>query len=146
LVDCSHGPFGIGHNGNLVNASELRDELVRQGAIFQTTTDTEVIVHLYARSKAATVEGAVIEALADVRGAYSLAMITKDQLLAARDPHGFRPLVLGRLGEAVVVCSETCALDLIGATYVRDVEPGEVLVINRNGVRSINPFSSQPLA
>jgi amidophosphoribosyltransferase len=146
LVDCSHGPFGIGHNGNLVNASELRDELVRQGAIFQSTSDTEVIVHLYARSKAPTVEGAVIEALADVRGAYSLAMITKDHLVAARDPHGFRPLVLGRLGEAVVVCSETCALDLIGATYVRDVEPGEVLVVSKQGVKSIKPFPPQPLA
>jgi amidophosphoribosyltransferase len=146
LIECAHGQFGIGHNGNLVNASELREELVRQGAIFQSTSDTEVIVHLYARSKAATVEGAVIEALADVRGAYSLAMITKDQLVAARDPHGFRPLVLGRLGDAVIVCSETCALDLIGATYVRDVEPGEVLMISKQGVKSIKPFPAQPLA
>ncbi|MEO5819637.1 MAG: amidophosphoribosyltransferase [Vicinamibacteraceae bacterium] len=146
LIECAHGQFGIGHNGNLVNASELRDELVRQGAIFQSTSDTEVIVHLYARSKAPTVEGAVIEALSDVRGAYSLAMITKDQLVAARDPHGFRPLVLGRLGDAVIVCSETCALDLIGATYVRDVEPGEVVMISKQGVKSIKPFPPQPLA
>ena len=146
LIECAHGQFGIGHNGNLVNASELRDELVRQGSIFQTTTDTEAIVHLFARSKAGSVEEAVVEALAHVRGAFSLVMITKDQILAARDPHGFRPLVLGRLGEALIVCSETCALDLIGATYVRDVEPGEVLVIGRHGVRSIKPFPVQPLA
>jgi amidophosphoribosyltransferase len=146
VIDCAHGQFSVAHNGNLVNASELKDDLVQLGSIFQTTTDTEVIVHLFARSRAASVEDAVIEALAQVRGAYSLVMSTKDQVLAARDPHGFRPLVLGRLGESVIVCSETCALDLIGATYVRDVEPGEVLVINRNGVRSIKPFSSQPLA
>src|SRR5918993_3435958 len=144
VIECSHGHFGIGHNGNLVNASELRDDLVREGAIFQSTSDTEVIVHLYARSKAPTVEGAVIEALADVRGAYSLAMITKDQLVAARDPHGFRPLVLGRLGDAVVVCSETCALDLIGATYVRDVEPGEVVIVSAGGVKSFKPFAPAP--
>jgi amidophosphoribosyltransferase len=146
VIDCAHGQFSVAHNGNLVNATELKDHLVAQGSIFQTTTDTEVIVHLFARSRAASVEDAVIEALADVRGAFSLVMSTKDQILAARDPHGFRPLVLGRLGEAVIVCSETCALDLIGATYVRDVEPGEVLVVNRNGVRSIKPFASQPLA
>jgi amidophosphoribosyltransferase len=146
LIECAHGQFAIGHNGNLVNATELKDELVEKGSIFQSTTDTEVIVHLFARSRAKSVEDAVIEALAEVRGAFSLVMITKDQILAARDPHGFRPLVLGRLGDAVIVCSETCALDLIGATYVRDVEPGEVLVINRNGVRSLKPFMSQPLA
>jgi amidophosphoribosyltransferase len=146
VIDCAHGQFSVAHNDNLVNATELKDHLVAQGSIFQTTTDTEVIVHLFARSRAASVEDAVIEALADVRGAFSLVMSTKDQILAARDPHGFRPLVLGRLGEAVIVCSETCALDLIGATYVRDVEPGEVLVVNRNGVRSIKPFASQPLA
>jgi amidophosphoribosyltransferase len=146
VIECSHGQFSVAHNGNLVNASELKDDLVGLGSIFQTTTDTEVIVHLFARSRAASVEDAVIEALSQVRGAFSLVMSTKDQVLAARDPHGFRPLVLGRLGESVIVCSETCALDLIGATYVRDVEPGEVLVINRNGVRSIKPFASQPLA
>ena len=146
LIDCAHGQFGIGHNGNLVNAVELRDELVRQGSIFQTTTDTEVIVHLFARSRAQSVDGAVVDALAQVRGAFSLVMITKDRVLAARDPHGFRPLVLGRLGEAVIVCSETCALDLIGATYVRDVEPGEIVAIGPQGVKSIKPFPVQQLA
>src|SRR5690242_19356496 len=146
LIDCAHGQIAVGHNGNLVNASELKDELVRQGSIFQTTTDTEVIVHLYARSKASTTEAALIESIAQVRGAFSLVMLTKDSLIAVRDPHGFRPLCLGRMGESLIVCSETCALDLIGATYVRDVEPGEVLVINKNGMRSIKPFPQQPLA
>ena len=146
LIDCAHGQFAVCHNGNLVNASELKDELVRHGSIFQTTTDTEVIVHLYARSKATTMEGALIESIAQVRGAFSLGIMTKDALVAVRDPHGFRPLCLGRLGDAVIVCSETCALDLIGATYVRDVEPGEVLIITANGIRSIKPFPPQPLA
>jgi amidophosphoribosyltransferase len=146
LIECQHGQFAVTHNGNLVNAVELKDELVQQGAIFQTTSDTEVIVHLFARSKSPTVEGAVIDAIAQVRGAFSLVMLTKDLVIAARDPHGFRPLVLGRLGESLIVCSETCALDLIGATYVRDVEPGEVLFIGRHGVRSVKPFPPQPLA
>jgi amidophosphoribosyltransferase len=146
LVDCNHGQIALGHNGNLVNATELKDELVRQGSIFQTTTDTEVIVHLYARSKATTTEAALIESIAQVRGAFSLVLLTRDSLIAVRDPHGFRPLCLGRMGESLIVCSETCALDLIGATYVRDVEPGEVLVINKNGMRSIKPFPQQPLA
>jgi amidophosphoribosyltransferase len=146
VIECAHGQFGVAHNGNLVNATELKDNLVAQGSIFQTTTDTEVIVHMFARSRAATVEEAVVESLSQVRGAFSVVMITKDQIVAARDPHGFRPLVLGRLGDAVIVCSETCALDLIGATYVRDVEPGEVVVINRSGVRSLKPFPSLPLA
>jgi amidophosphoribosyltransferase len=146
VIECAHGQFGVAHNGNLVNAAELKDTLVAQGSIFQTTTDTEVIVHLFARSKGATVDEAVVESLSQVRGAFSLVMITKDLILAARDPPGFRPLVLGRLGEAVIVCSETCALDLIGATYVRDVEPGELVVVSRNGVRSVKPFPPQPLA
>jgi amidophosphoribosyltransferase len=146
VIDCAHGQFAICHNGNLVNAKELKDDLVRQGSIFQTTTDTEVIVHLYARSQADTFEAAIVESIAQVRGAFSLAMLTKDALVAVRDPHGFRPLCLGRLGDALIVCSETCALDLIGATYVRDVEPGEVLVITASGMRSIKPFPPQPLA
>src|SRR5689334_15759627 len=146
LVDCTHGQIAIGHNGNLVNASELKDDLVRQGSIFQTSTDTEVIVHLYARSQATTTEAALIESIAQVRGAFSLVILTRDALIAVRDPHGFRPLCLGRMGDAHIVCSETCALDLIGATYVRDVEPGEGLVINRRGMRSIRPFPPQPLA
>ena len=146
LIDCAHGQIAVCHNGNLVNALELRDELVRNGSIFQTGSDTEVILHLYARSKAASVEEALSESIAQVRGAYSLAMLTKNRLIAARDPSGFRPLALGRLGDAWIVCSETCALDLIGATYVRDVEPGELLVISDGGLRSIRPFPPQPLS
>jgi len=146
LIDCAHGQMAICHNGNLVNASELKDELVRQGSIFQSTTDTEVVLHLYARSRKATVEDAVIDAVSQVQGAFSFVMMTRDRLIAVRDPHGFRPLALGRLGDAYVVCSETCAMDLIGATFVRDVEPGEILVVSAEGLRSIKPFPPAHLA
>ena len=146
LIDCAHGQIAVGHNGNLVNARELRDELVRCGSIFQTSSDTEVVLHLYARSRAASVEDALVESIAQIRGAYSLVLLTKNRLIAARDPHGFRPLAVGRLGDAWIVCSETCALDLIGATYEREVEPGEVLIISDGGLRSIKPFPPQPLA
>ncbi len=146
LIDCAHGQIGICHNGNLVNATELREELVQQGSIFQSNSDTEVVLHLYARSRAGSVENAVVESVSQVQGAFSFLMITKDGLMAVRDPHGFRPLALGRLGEAFVVCSETCAMDLIGATYVRDVEPGEVLIIGAGGLRSIKPFPPAKLA
>jgi len=146
LVDSAHGQLAVCHNGNLVNATELREELVRQGSIFQSSTDTEVIVHLYARSRAAGAVDAVVESLAQVQGAFSLALLTKDRMIAARDPHGFRPLALGRLGDATVIASETCAMDLIGATYVRDVEPGEVIVVTADGIRSIKPYPPAPLA
>jgi amidophosphoribosyltransferase len=146
LIDCAHGQIAVCHNGNLVNARELREELINQGSIFQTGADTEVILHLYARSKAAGAVDAVMESVSQVQGAFSLALLTRDRLIAVRDPHGFRPLAIGRLGDAVVVCSETCAMDLIGATYVRDVEPGEVLVVNADGMRSVRPFPPAPLA
>jgi amidophosphoribosyltransferase len=146
LIDCAHGQIALCHNGNLVNARELRDELVQQGSIFQSTSDTEVILHLYARSKAPSVEGAIVESIAQVQGAFSLGMLTQDRLIAVRDPHGFRPLALGRLGDAVVICSETCAMDLIGATYERDVEPGEVLIVSADGIKSIKPFAPAPIA
>jgi amidophosphoribosyltransferase len=146
LIDCNHGQIALCHNGNLVNARELRDELVRQGSIFQSGSDTEVILHLYARSRAAAVDEAIVESVSQVQGAFSLAMLTPDRMIAVRDPHGFRPLALGRLDEAVVVASETCAMDLIGATYVRDIEPGEVLVVSKGGLRSIKPFPPAPHA
>src|SRR5215210_2122457 len=146
LIDCVHGQVGICHNGNIVNANEIRERLVRAGSIFQTNSDTEVVLHLYARSRAGSVEDAVVESITQLTGAFSFALITKDHLIAVRDPHGFRPLALGRLGEAYVVCSETCALDLIGATYVRDVEPGEVLMIGPGGMRSIKPFPKSALS
>ena len=120
LIECGHGQIAIGHNGNIVNATELKDELVRLGSIFQTT-DTEVILHLYARSRAANSDDAIVGSNSHVQEA-SLVLMTKDRLIAVRDPHGFRPLALGRLGDAVIVCSETCALNLIGATHVRDAQ------------------------
>jgi amidophosphoribosyltransferase len=140
LIDCAHGEIAIGHNGNLVNAQELRDMLVREGSIFQTTSDTEVLLHLYARSKAATPELALIESISQAQGAFSLVLLTKDRLIAVRDPHGFRPLTLGKLGDAYVVCSETCALDLIDATWIRDIEPGEVFIAGPDGEKSYHPF------
>src|SRR5262245_7879579 len=146
LIDCTHGQIAIGHNGNLVNARELREELVEHGSIFQSSSDTEVIAHLYARSKAGTVEDAIVESVSQVQGAFSLVILTRDRLIAVRDPHGFRPLALGRLDNAYVVASETCAMDLIGATYERDIEPGELLVIGANGARSLKPFPPAPLA
>jgi amidophosphoribosyltransferase len=146
LVDSVHGQLAVAHNGNIVNATELRDELVRNGAIFQATTDTEVIVHLFARSREEGAETAIIDALSQVRGAYSFVMMTKDRLIGTRDPHGFRPLALGRLGDAWVICSETCAMDLIGATYVRDIEPGEIVVVSAHGLKSLKPFLPAPRA
>lgn len=146
LIDCAHGQIAIGHNGNLVNAGELREHLVLQGSIFQSSTDTEVVLHLYARSKAPTAQDALVESISQLQGAFSLVLMTRDKLMAVRDPHGFRPLAFGRLGDAYVVCSETCAMDLIGATYIRDVEPGELLVIDRSGLRSFKPFPAAPLS
>jgi len=142
VVDSMHGQLAVGHNGNLVNASELRDALVRMGAIFQATTDTEVIVHLFARSRRDGAEAAIVDALSQVRGAFSFVMMTKDSLIGVRDPHGFRPLAIGKRGDAWVICSETCAMDLIGATYVRDVEPGEIVVASTHGLKSIKPFAT----
>lgn len=134
--------YAIAHNGNLVNALDLRRELESQGAIFRTTMDTEVIMHLVARNLRYGLEEAIIRALNEVRGAYSLVLCTKDKLIAIRDPMGFRPLCLGKLHDAYVVASETCAFDLIEAHYIRDIEPGEVLIIDHNGMRSIFPFAT----
>jgi amidophosphoribosyltransferase len=141
LVDSMHGQIAVAHNGNLVNAGELRDALVRAGAIFQSSSDTEVVVHLFARSREEGAEAALIDAISQVRGAFSFVAMTNDRLIGARDPHGFRPLAIGKLGESYVICSETCAMDLIGATYVRDVEPGEIVVISMHDVKSLKPFA-----
>jgi amidophosphoribosyltransferase len=146
LIDCAHGEIAICHNGNLVNARELRDALVDAGSIFQTTSDTEVLLHLYARSRAASVEDALVESISQAQGAFSLVLLTKDRLIAVRDPHGFRPLALGRLGDSYIVCSETCALDLIDAEWIRDIEPGEVFIVGPEGTRSIRPFPPAPQA
>jgi amidophosphoribosyltransferase len=146
LIDCAHGQIAVAHNGNLVNAGELRDRLVQSGSIFQTSSDTEVVLHLYARSRAPSVEEALVESISQLSGAFSLALLTKNRLIATRDPHGFRPLAIGRLGDAWIVCSETCALDLIGATYVRDVEPGELIIISDGGLRSRRLFPPSQLS
>jgi len=140
LIGCQRGEIAVAHNGNLVNADLLRGQLESAGSIFQSSSDTEVLLHLYARARIGPVEDAVASSLLKVRGAYSLLFLTKDALIAARDPMGIRPLALGKLGEAYVLSSETCAFDLIEATYVRDVAPGEVVVIDKNGLRSFFPF------
>lgn len=140
VVTYSRGEIAIAHNGNLTNARALREELEQAGAIFQSTTDTEVIVHLIARSQEETLIKRIIEALMKCRGAYSLLFLSPELMIATRDPYGFRPLVMGRLGDAIVVASETCAFDLIEAEFIKEVEPGEILVINSKGTESIKPF------
>jgi amidophosphoribosyltransferase len=145
VIDCHRGPIALAHNGNIVNAPLLRHELEAAGSIFQSTSDTEVILHLYARSHREKLEDAIAASLSKVMGAFSLLFLTPDSLVAARDPWGFRPLVIGQLGTATVVASETCALDLIDATFVRDLEPGEVVVIDKDGLRSFHPFPPEPV-
>jgi amidophosphoribosyltransferase len=151
VVEYSQGPIAISHNGNLVNGVLLRDELESAGSIFQSTSDTEVIIHLIATSRETTLMGRIVEALNRARGAYSLLFLTLDRMIAARDPYGFRPLVLGRFKDgqnknAHVVASETCALDLIEADYVRDVEPGEILIFGPDSMESLKPFPPAPHA
>lgn len=140
LADTSKGKMAIAHNGNLVNARELHEELKAAGSIFQTSMDSEVIIHLLSSSRFANLLDAFMAVLGRLRGAYSLLILNRDSLIAARDPFGFRPLCLGKLDGAYVVSSETCALDLIQAEYVRDIEPGEILIINKEGLKSIRPF------
>ncbi|MGD2127349.1 MAG: amidophosphoribosyltransferase, partial [Desulfobacteraceae bacterium] len=129
--------LAIAHNGNLVNARQVRTELENQGSIFQTTSDSEVVLHLAARAMRKGLEQALVQTMGQVKGAYSMVIMTEDTLLALRDPYGFRPLCLGRLNSGYVVTSETCALDLVEAAYIREVEPGEILIINQNGLESI---------
>lgn len=131
--------LSVAHNGNLVNIRELRDDLEAKGAIFQSTTDSEVVVHLLAHNSALGLEASIIETFKKVKGAYSLLLMTKNQLIAVRDPHGFRPLCIGKLvNGSYMVASETCALDLVEAKYIRDVEPGEILIIDENGLKTIS--------
>jgi amidophosphoribosyltransferase len=144
VIDCNKGKLALGHNGNLTNAIELRKKLEHRGSIFQTTSDTEVIVHLIARSNARNLSGAIADALNQVEGAYSLLLLTPDEIFAIRDPRGFRPLALGRLNGSWVAASETCAFDLIDAEYVRDVEPGEMVRISRGGLESIRFAPEKP--
>jgi amidophosphoribosyltransferase len=140
----SGGGIAIAHNGNLVNAQALRDQLTSMGALFQSTMDTEVIVHLVAHSSMDFIVDKIIDALSQVKGSYCLLFLTEDSLIAARDPFGFRPLVMGTLNGAIVFASETCALDLIEAKFQRDVAPGEIILVNKDGVRSFYPFPQTP--
>lgn len=143
-ADLSLGGFALAHNGNLTNAMTVRRELIARGSLFASSSDTEVIVHLVALSEGHTVEDRVIDALKQVEGAYSLVMLSPTSLIGVRDPSGVRPLVLGKLGEAHILTSETCALDIIGADYVRDIAPGEMVVVDAQGMRSLFPFAPTP--
>ncbi|QMU56313.1 MAG: amidophosphoribosyltransferase [Candidatus Mycalebacterium zealandia] len=139
--------MAIAHNGNLTNALTLRHRLENEGAIFQSTADTEVVVHLMARSPKQDLAGRIIYALSLCKGAYSMVFLDSNKLVAARDPYGFRPLVLGKLGDGChVVASETCAFDLIEAQYVREIEPGEIVIIDEEGIQSLKPFPKKPPA
>jgi amidophosphoribosyltransferase len=140
VVDYYKGSLAIAHNGNLSNAFLIKSELESKGSIFQSNMDTEVIVHLIARSKEKTSVERIVHALKQVEGAYSLLILTEKEMIAARDPFGFRPLALGQLKGAPVVASETCAFDLIEAKFVREIEPGELLLINEEGIKSFKPF------
>ncbi len=141
FADFSFGGFAIGHNGNLTNAYTLRDQLVKRGALFQSTTDTEVIFHLMAQARGSTVVERIVEALRQVQGAYSLVAVANDLVLGIRDPNGVRPLCLGRVQDGYVLSSETSAFDIIGGEFIRDIEPGELVVIDRAGVTSFKPFT-----
>ncbi|MFQ5931843.1 MAG: amidophosphoribosyltransferase [Nitrospiraceae bacterium] len=141
IVNFAFGNLALAHNGNLINASMLRNELEAYGAIFQSTADSEVIIHLIAHSRAETLLARVIDALSQVRGAFSVVLLTDDSVIAARDPYGFRPLSLGHLKDSWIVASETCAFDLIGAEYAREIKPGELVVLNSEGVTSYSPFA-----
>src|SRR3974377_1378382 len=150
-VECSKGKIALAHNGNIVNAHEIRSQLERQGSIFQTTSDTEVIVHLIAGSKEETLAAAMSDSLRRIEGAFSLVMLTPDRIFAARDQRGFRPLVMGRIpgqathaADTIVFASEACAFDLIGATYEREVKPGELVIVGPEGVHSRFYSAQQP--
>lgn len=143
-ADIDTGGFAVAHNGNLTNALTLRQELIRSGAIFPSTSDTEVILHLLSRSQKRRIVERFVEAIRQIEGAWSLVCLTDNMLIGARDPIGIRPLVLGRIGEAYVFASETCALDMVGAEFIREVENGEVVVITADGIESHRPFPKRP--
>jgi amidophosphoribosyltransferase len=144
LTEMAFGNFAIAHNGNLINAERLRNSLVQTGSLFQSTTDTEVIIHLVARSHHNDPVDRLIEALQQVAGAYALVSVVDDKLIGVRDPHGVRPLILGKLGSAYILASETCALDIIGAEFVRDIEPAEMVVISQEGMVSHKIGNQKP--
>jgi amidophosphoribosyltransferase len=141
--ELAFGGFALAHNGNLTNAARLRSSLVETGSLFQSSSDTEIIVHLVARSHQDTVTDRLIDVLKQIEGAYSLVCVAKDMLIGVRDPLGVRPLVLGKQGDAYVLASESCALDIVGAEIVRDLDPGEMVVITKAGIKSIKPFPAK---
>lgn len=143
FADFEFGGFALAHNGNLTNAQTLRRQLVRRGCLFQSTTDTEVIVHLMALARGGSAVDRMIEAVRQVEGAFSLVAMTKEKVIGVRDALGVRPLVLGRIGDTHILASETCALDIVGADYLRDVEPGEMVVLDSSGLHSLRPFQQQ---
>src|SRR5207249_12311355 len=142
-VDCARGQIAIAHNGNLTNAGVLREQLEAKGSIFQTTVDSEIILHLMAQPTLGAKENNLVQSVRRIEGAYSLVIMTEQELIGVRDPHGFRPLAIGQVDGAWVLASETCAFDLIHAKFVRDVQPGEIVIINKNGLRSIQAFPDQ---
>lgn len=143
-AELSHGFLALAHNGNLTNAKTLRQKLINEGSIFQSTMDTEVIIHLIAKSQKNSLPEKIIDATSQIEGACSLVLIYRDNIIALRDPYGVRPLSLGILGDSYVVASETCAFDIIGAKFIRDLEHGEMIIINKNGIESLKPFKPQP--
>jgi len=143
LVDYSRGQVAVAHNGNLINAKELRDKLEKHGSIFTSTVDSEIIIHLMAHPKHKSQTDAILNAVKKIKGAFTLVVLIENALIGLRDPHGFRPLCIGKINSSYVLASETCALDLIGAEYIRDVEPGEVVIITNEGIRSEFPFQDE---
>ena len=142
-MDCGRGQIAIAHNGNLTNANQLRDKLESKGSIFQTTVDSEIILHLMAQPEVPGGDNFIVQALRQIEGAYSLLVMTDQEMIGVRDPFGFRPLSLGKVNDSWVLASETCAFDLIQAKLIRDLEPGEMVIINKDGVRSIQAFPMQ---
>jgi len=143
FADTNAGGIGVAHNGNLTNSVTLRNKLVEDGAIFYTTSDTETIVQLIAKSKRNKTVDKVIDAIFQIQGGYALVMLTQNTLIGVRDPHGIRPLIIGKIKDSYVLASETCALDIIGAKYVRDVENGEIVLIENNELKSFKPFPAR---
>ncbi len=144
FAEFASGGFAVAHNGNLTNAEHLKKSLIRKGSIFQSTSDTEVIIHLIAMSHFRTLLDRLVDGLRQIEGAYSLVALSREGMIGVRDPLGVRPLVIGKLDKSYILCSETCALDIIGADYVRDVEAGEMVVITEDGMHSLKPFPEQP--
>ena len=138
IMNLHDGPIAISHNGNLVNSYELRKKLMESGSIFQTTSDSEIFIHLLAKSEQQCIDEKLKEVMNIVSGAYSLVLMTREKMIAVRDPYGFRPLCIGKMGDSIIFASESCAFDLIGAEYVRDVEPGEIVIADKNGMQSIH--------